>query len=307
MADNEHREISEKNVHLGLRLAELLEKGIPVSADTLFFLRSTYGIEGEVLERALVDHSFEEWETIIELVFPPTFCIRAAVEPLLNSVKFNRQDQFVVADALAQKVSSVFLILPDATRLACAVTDQVCSIFVEKLYIHRCHDEEIVTVLNRCLAPQYAVLALVVMRCKGIKFREDTKDIFLKFVEKLAGRKIFPENLVLFLLKLLANIPGSESVEKYLFGQRKYYRKVLQDISDFSKRLEQYGMEYLLMQRYPIPHESEEEMKKNLYLLDMILDSVLEIQDPADACCDIRDLGSFDAEEDMEKMFRTLF
>ena len=61
-----------------------------------------------------------------------------------------------------------------------------------------------------------------------------------------------------------------------------------------------------MMQNYPVPHESEENVSQLLRKYTIIIDDLLTLGNPQDDYISRRDLGSFDTENDLDRLFRSL-
>ena len=65
-------------------------------------------------------------------------------------------------------------------------------------------------------------------------------------------------------------------------------------------------MEYLLMQNYPVPTESQENIEDMLRKYNCIIDDILHLENPQDIYLGRRDLGSFNSSNDLHRLFKTL-
>ncbi|WP_256825621.1 hypothetical protein, partial [Pseudomonas juntendi] len=81
------------------------------------------------------------------------------------------------------------------------------------------------------------------------------------------------------LLSLVQDAPGDKRIEEYLLEERKRQVRLIQQIRDFERKLDQYGMEYLMMQRYPVPHESEACVVDTLRFLDTVIEEIMMIRE----------------------------
>ncbi len=287
-------------------LTELLRDGLKVSPDTLFFAESTYGITEKGLETAIKDSFFEERQLLINMLFFPTQKMREQLEPLLAGASLHGETLQYLAEELAAEISEIHIQLPDDSRFSLAVSHEALNHFIEKLYMTRELDPAIAAVLDDQLPLEIASRLKVYMRCRNISFSEESRRFLQTFVSKAAHRTEDFEGLAELLLTLTTNVPPRMTTSEYLFEQREYQKQRLGDIEEFTKKTEQYGMEYLMMQNYPVPHESAEEVAELLQKYTIIIEEVLELQNPKERYLSRRDLGNFDTENDLQRLFKSL-
>lgn len=287
-------------------IAHSLEQGLFIGRDTLFFLESTYGIDAKGLESVLRDGDFEEMDTVYNLIFPPPAATRTVVETLLTDETTDFVDQARIIEELLAFLPSVKIVLPDASWFSCALTPESGEILVRKLYLNRAQDLQVTQILEQFLQKEQAVEVLVYIRCKEIILTAEMKRFLGLFMEGVANLEQVPPGMICRFLKILSATPEGESAEKHFFRQKRQLKQRLFEIKRFQEKMEQYGMEYLLMQKYQVPHESEEAVLEQIARIEFMLERVMGLKDPEEVYLGRRDLGSFDSGDDLEKLFRTL-
>jgi hypothetical protein len=287
-------------------LTQLLRDGLPVSADTLFFAESTYGITEETFEAAITDRCFEERQIVINMLFFPTQKMREQLEPFLATGPFSEEKMHYLAQEIACDISEVCIRLPSLSSFSWAVSHEAIDHFINKLYMTRALDPAITAALDDKLPEEIATRLKVSMRCRNIGFSEEARRFLLTFVDKGAHRGEAFQGMAELLMTLTTGIPPQMTITEYLFEQREYQKKRLSDIEEFAKKTEQYGMEYLMMQNYPVPHESEEKVSQLLQMYTIIIEEVLHLQNPKENYINRRELGNFDSENDLQRLFKSL-
>ena len=131
------------------------------------------------------------------------------------------------------------------------------------------------------------------------------KRLLKTFVSGRPGGEQVSVDFVSDFFRILSETPKGMRPEEHFFKQKRQLRQTLAEIRIFQKKMEQYGMEYLLMQKYQVPSESEEMVIEQLSQIESIL-RILGLKDPNEVYLGRRDLGAFDSDEDMERLFRTL-
>ena len=287
-------------------LTQLLRDGLPVTPDTLFFAESTYGITEETFETAITDRCFEEREIVINMLFFPTQKMREQLEPFLAAAPFSDDKIQYLAQEIASDMGEIRIRLPSLSGFSWAVRQEDINHFINKLYMTRALDPAITAALDDKLPEEIATRLKVSMRCRNITFSEEARRFLLTFVDKGADRGEEFQGMAELLMTLTTGIPPQMTISEYLFEQREYQKKRLCDIEEFAKKTEQYGMEYLMMQNYPVPHESEEKVSQLLQMYTIIIEEVLHLQNPKENYINRRELGNFDSENDLQRLFKSL-
>lgn len=85
----------------------LLEDGIVVGDDTLFFAASTWGLGPGDLEPVLTDSQFEEREALLALILTPSMAMRQALEPLLAKLSLAALDTHSLAGTVLGRLEAL--------------------------------------------------------------------------------------------------------------------------------------------------------------------------------------------------------
>ena len=118
------------------------------------------------------------------------------------------------------------------------------------------------------------------------------------------GDKIL--DLFTLMVTLLAQRQENEGIEEYLLGRRRQLIKKLREIREFEQKRDHYSMEYLMMQRYPIPHESEEQVLDQLRMVTVITDVILGLPPDPSFQAELRNLGTYGCRTDISDIIRML-
>lgn len=304
------------NVELQIsrELGNALEKGLRVSEETLFFAESTYGIAGESLASAVQDVSFEGREALSELIFTPEPDVRFQVEPVLECTGLPVSAVSRLSETLAGRFPRVELIVPDSSsgnskRFSIYTgksSSDVIHLFVKKLYLDRSLDSPTVAALEQTFKGATVTASRVMMRCRGDVFGERKRAFLSRLIIGSAAYENRFEALLNCALILLAEIEDREPAEQHFLKKKKMLINKLKEISLFIGKRDHYSMEYLMMQRAKIPHESEEEVRNQLFLLATITDVILGLPPDPGLQIESKDLGSFDTQEGIDALIRNL-
>ena len=287
-------------------LTGMLKAGLPVSKETLFFMESTYGISPAELAGVVADPCFEDRHVVINLLFSPTRKMREKLEPLLGADPLAEEDIERIGRRIAGKISEIHLHMPLGPSFSWSVDAEAIDHFVEKFYMGRPLDPLIAPVLQAQLPGELATRIKVYMRCRNFLFSEEARLFMLLCIDRAADRLELFESAAELLLTLASQVPPQMTSVEYLHEQREYQKKRLCDIEEFEQKNQRYGLEYLLMQNYPVPPESEENVSALLRQYDSIIDELLDLSNPKERYINRRNLGTFDRHDDLGKLFRSL-
>lgn len=296
----------DKCAQLAALISDIFEQGLEITPDVIFFADSTYGMSSRELQDALADPDFDEIDTFMDLIFHPDEKARLGIEQMLCELGFEKDDEKMIANQIFSNCNMVPLFFDGRSRtFKFPVTRELVSNYISRLYIDR-KNEDAVEALHANLPEQTALSASVRLRCLRRQLPERTNSFLCFFIARAKKRSVdFPE-LFELLLNLLGDMPENENIEAYLLLCRSRIKKMVEDIVQFEKKKNQYSMEYLMMQKYQVPHESEEVMSDRLRLINIIINDVLGIISRPQPSVGQEDLGSFNSSVDMEKLIRTL-
>ena len=289
------------------KLLHLLGEEITVSEEILFFAESTCGLDPEELESALKDPRFEEREALLALIFTPDMGVRTALEPLLPAEPaYTSTEIDVLVDNLAHQIDALHLLLADKIRFALPVESDDLGYYVAKLYLDRSISQEIIEALTQCFSPETVVACRLVIRFRGNTHSVEETDFLRHFITKSrAYEEIFAELFSLVLL-LLAERGEAESIADYFLSRRRQLIRTLREIREFEQKRDHYSMEYLMMQRYRVPHESEEHTLGQLQMLTIVTDAILGLPPDPSLQADFRNLGTYGRGTDLSDIIRVL-
>ncbi len=289
---------------LAEKITELLRSGIVLGQDVLFFAESTYGLLADRLADALQDHLFEERDTLLALMFFPSMQVRLALEPLLDTDGCSESEVQRLDSLIFRDVSTTDFILPDGGSFTREIEPHEIGLFVDKLYLTRAIDAEILAALTTCFTEETVLRSRLALRCREDSLTGKKLAFICRFIEKSGSFEQDFLDLFALALSLLSEIADDEPIEPYFLKCRRTLSKTLKDIREFARKRDHYPMEYLMMQRYQVPHESEEQTLKKLQLLTTITDTILGL--PADPSvhpdCKYRDPSGSGSEG--KKIFR---
>lgn len=298
------QQAAEKIVH---SLNHRFSRGLVITEETLFFAESTYGINADELAEVLADESFEDRYVLLELMLFPDHETRMSVEQIIyNSALAKAQEPAIVKSLVGSIDSLLFYTRDRRISFWLSVPETVLASLVAKLYLTRTLDDSICHCLEQHLSIESCTQAKIILRCRGDQFPADSCDILCRLIQ--AAPPSGADFLMLFQagLEILAGRAEGMSCEECFLKTYRHLLESLRTIREFAKKQDQYGLEYLLMQNYPVPTESEELVLDRLRVVAKITDELLRLQPAATYPLLQRDLGDFTSGQDLDHLFRIL-
>ena len=287
-------------------LLELSERGIQVPEETLFFAESTYGIEPADLGTTLAEGNFAEHELLLELMLFPDKSTRLGVERIIDGVALSVEQEDRIAGAVADGVESVRFCPAGQQPFLLQLERAAVLHMVAKLYLTRSIDAEICRCLGEHVPAETSLEAKLTLRCRGDQFSGDERSIVCRVIETGSQEGPHFQELFRTTLEILAGRQQSMSSEECLLAKRTELLEGLRGIREFEKKQEQYGMEYLLMQRYPVPTESVEVVSDRLRMVMLITDKLLKLRPASRSGRLQHNFGTFSSDQDLDQLIRIL-
>ncbi len=286
-----------------------LDSGLTVDRQTQEFAESAYGLTAADLGVILLDQEHDAREVLLRLIFSPNEALRRAVEDILCSASFSESEIAVIGKCLCRDRQSVTLVFEDtAVTVTLPLDEESVGMLIDHLGIDRQLDERLCLVLQEVVAEPQVLAARSLLRRRKVKLSARTSDFLCNFV-RLAGS--WPDrfdSLFELIITLVTEKPAGTAMEHYLLTKRSQLFRTLREIETFARKSEQYGLELLLMQRYPVPPESDEMVRRELALLDSLIFDVLHLEIPTGQPVDRRDYGQFNVnvDDDLDQLLRSL-
>lgn len=301
------KERNDVTTALFMCLLEHLARGVMIDRAALEFVESSCGITGDQLAAALADEQWESRDMVLSLLFSPDLSLRRAVEHILG----REQNGVVIAAELAARLAaardSVALVLGDGRRLtSIPLTVELAAILVDRLNLEQRLDEYLASVLRELFTEERMVAVRVAMRSRKTRIDAEGRlflETFFRHAETVGG--MFDE-LLDPVLEMIGAKPANKALDEYLLDKRSQLLTSLEDLLDFERKRKQYGMEYLLMHRYPVPYQSEETVRRELAMIELLITGVLGLPLPARPHLFPDEPDDVGGETELERLLREL-
>lgn len=283
------------------------QHGIIPGDDTLSFLDSTFGICRLADVCPVWDElDSSEHEMIMEMILFPEDDLRLQLEPFVGFNGISPEKIHRISKTLHDSYPAIQLLFPgEPESLNLELSFEQILLFVSRLFVDRSLDSVICNRLEKHRNQDEVMGCRLLMRKAGMAFSKEKQTLMIQLIER--AQDIHPNFLKLFemTLTILAQIPENQPLSKAFIAKRQEEKKLLDSIVEFEKKIERYNMEYLMMQRYPVPHDSYENTWERLRLLDIIITRILGIPLPMEPVGpQVRDLGRLDPNKDIDDILK---
>jgi hypothetical protein len=256
---------------LAAGIAEWLERGLTLSDEARHFLESTFGCSAdEEIADILQDSTHPESESIVELVFSPSFDLRWQIEPLLEGHAFHSDDLECLVEHLSHRLKELPLAV-GAGRLQAGVpiAEEAIRRFLVRLQFHVRLDASLAEQIEELFAASQARYYKTLLRQSRCSLDEQRRAFLADFLQRFKEHQDL-EGLLRFLLNVLEETPAAEDLEQALIRKRLLLEHTLKRSQQLRQQLKSHAMETLMMQRVSVLHIDEEKVRSELDRIDEI-------------------------------------
>ena len=297
-----------KNKQLAEKIIDILQSGLPLNADTLHYIDSTFSNPsiGE-LEELLQDESSCETDSLIELLFFPDESVQMQLEEMLGETRLQKQDEQEIQDLVCTKAFQTRIRFPDERgTLGMEVTPTSVAQFIMRLNLLRC--------LNPKLSASIAEYVPVTFqtRCK-VRLRNtkpitsQNKILFLQaFFEKLEIDSDESFDFLDFILSFLDECKDGQDMFKALMTKKRFYFQSLQKAKNLDIQLKKHNVETLLLSGKRVSYVDPADARKKIRMIDRISLAVFGKTEFFDLMPAGEQSITIEGKEDIDKLIKEL-
>jgi hypothetical protein len=297
-----------KNKQLAEKIIDILQSGLPLNADTLHYIDSTFSNPsiGE-LEELLQDESSCETDSLIELLFFPDESVQMQVEEMLGETRLQKQDEQEIQDLVCTKAFQTRIRFPDERgTLGMEVTPSSVVQFIMRLNLLRCLSPKL-----RASIAEYVPVTFQT-RCK-VRLRNtkpitsQNKILFLQaFFEKLEIDSDESFDFLDFILSFLDECKDGQDMFKALMTKKKFYFQSLQKAKNLDIQLKKHNVETLLLSGKRVSCVDTADARKKIRMIDRISLAVFGKTEFFDLMPAGEQSITLEGKEDIDKLIKEL-
>lgn len=259
-----------------------LHQGINAGKDVISFAESTLGIAA-IDDLARIMSGPDSNDTgLLDLVLSPDHDLRKSIEPLVPMGGLAPADTEAIAAAITDDIHRVDIIFSDCgVTAAVNLTPALAAGFVKKLNLGKSLPFRSPADFPDYLSDETVIALRVLVRTS--RYRSVTEHdraviSLLKGLGRLTGGDDTPliAECLSLLLELFNENQAARDSSAMLSAEKRRYEDILRKASQFGEYIARYSMEFLMANKVQPPAADIGEIRRRLYLLDLISMAVFE-------------------------------
>lgn len=299
---------TDKHSALAEALKNILEGGIDLSTGVVHFIDSTFSDPSPgQLQRILEDDTDCERDSVLELLLFPDESMQVELEPLLEHLKFQAEDEKPVAAGLVGKPFPLTVRFPgDRGSLTLTVSQDLAGRFIERLNISRHLNPELIQALKRY--DDETIGNRIKVKIRNSRF--SSSDEKIGFLSRLF-EKFEPEDNDLFdclefSLAFLAEIGPVNDIYQALVAKKKFYFISLEKAKQMEAQLRKHNVETLRAQGKRVVMIDPSDARIKMRLIDRISRALYGKTQYFEPLHDVENSMTLDPEDDVGEIMRRL-
>jgi hypothetical protein len=284
-------------------IQDALESGLPQDAATLAAIAAATGLDSPgALGALLADRDDPEAAVARALLLFPGDAVKTALEPLLAATACSAADAREAAGLLAATGRRALIVFPDGSRLELALAPEDAATFAARLRLENTLPQALGEAVRSRCEPHLALRVAVLLRHAPTPLTGPTCEFVAAALLGAAAEGEILAELAAYAVRFAGGLAPGEPPAQAL-GRR--YRTVAGQIKQAQRlahALTQSSFEVMISQGARLPHLHEEDLRRELVLLNLCARAFG--LSGAGACSEVidRDLGDgLDAEDIIER------
>jgi hypothetical protein len=266
---------------------EYFDNGIVAGDDVVSFVNSTLGITAED-DIALLLTDIELYgEGLFDLVFTPTPQLRIAIETLIPQEGLTDEACKNLNNLILKDRKNTWIFFGKTGHsLIVDLSEPIIRRFITRLNLHKRIAFTAATGAAYAVNQEFNTRVRVIMRNARYTASPVREKFVAEMIERLKSNVMIQEETIIdclvFILELFDEIGQDYKIYSMISEKKRTFVSLLADAANFNEFVGRYSMEYLMSQRIQRPVVDPDDMRKKIYLADLICMSVYGI--PADSC-----------------------
>lgn len=293
---------------LAEKIATILKSGLRLNRDARHYIDSTFSTPSlEELEKILNDESNCETEPLRELIFFPDEAIQIELEDLLERFRFEKKDEQKILNLiLSQKLAAALVFANSKKELNLELPPASAAGFISRLNISKKIDQRLMKAIDQHVDEKYRTRFKVKLRNSRFDY-SDNKTAFLEiFFAELKAEINIVSACFEYLLAFFDELKDDGDIYGGLMEKKRFYFQNLQKALKADAQFEKSNMETLFLQGVRMSYFDKEDACRKIALIDRLSLAVFGKTEHIDPAAMDIDLGEFNRENGLKKMFRIL-
>ena len=260
-------------------IIEYFAHGIMAGDDVVFFADSTLGMtSAENIARLLADADLYG-EGLYDLIFTPTPQLRTAIEILIPPEG--------LSDEARKDINELILISRKNTRICFSKTghsaivdlsEPIICRFLTRLNLNKRIVFPLATGTAYAVNQEFYTRVRVIMRNARYTASPVREKFVAEMIECMISNVLIQEEIIIdclvFMLNLFGEVGQDIEIHSLISEKKRSFVALLADAANFHEYAGRYSMEYLMSQKIQLPVVDPDELRKKIYLTDLICMSV---------------------------------
>ncbi len=262
----------EKCDRLADEIRKILSKGITLSNEVIHYIDSTFSNPSTTdLQSILADDSNCETDSLMELLVFPDEAMQFQLEPLLERLQFQNEDQRFVVDQLSQSQLRTIIRFPqDGQSLYLEVTEELASQFVSHLNISKHLAPDLLEILDGYDDENISRQIKVKLRNSQLSPSAEKIEFLSLFFKKFKPQDDDIFECLEFVVSFLEDLREFNDIYQALMAKKKFYFISLQKAKQLESQLQKHNMETLLARGRRVVLIDQQDARKKMRIIDRV-------------------------------------
>ncbi len=257
---------------LARELKKILSGGITLSSDVIHYIDSTFSNPTTAeLQTILHDDSNCEKDPLMELLLFPDESMQLQLEPLLERLQFEADQEKSVPDYLLREPVQVTIRFPeDRGSLNLIVTEDIACRFISRLNISKHLNPDLLEALNRYDDENISKRIKVKIRNSRFSPTEENIKFLGLFFENFDSQDNDIFECLDFAFCFLEELKQANDIYQSLMAKKKFYFFSLQKAEQLETQLQKHNIETLMAQGKRVVLIDRKDARKKMRIIDRI-------------------------------------
>jgi hypothetical protein len=262
----------EKCDRLADEIRKILSRGFTLSNEVIHYIDSTFSNPSAAdLQSILADDSNCEADSLMELLMFPDEAIQFQLEPLLERLQFQNEDERLVLDQLFKGSLRTTIRFPqDGQSMHLEVTEEAASQFVSRLNISKRLASDLLKILNGYDDENVSRQIKVKLRNSQLLPSAEKIGFLCLFFKKFNPQDNDIFECLEFVVGFLEDLRKFNDIYQALMAKKKFYFISLQKAKQMESQLQKHNVETLLARGKRVVLIDQQDARKKMRIIDRI-------------------------------------
>ena len=298
----------EKCDRLADEIRKILSKGFTLGNEVIHYIDSTFSNPSTAdLQSILADDSNCESDSLMELLMFPDEAMQFQLEPLLERLQFQTENESSVLDQLLQGQLRTFIRFPqDGQSIYLEVTRELASQFVSRLNISKHLAPDLLEILNGYGDENISRQIKVKLRNSQLSPSAEKIEFLCLFFKKFSPQDNDILECLEFVISFLEDLRQFKSIYQALMTKKKFYFISLQKAKQLESQLQKHNVETLLARGKRVVLIDQQDARKKMRIIDRVSRALYGKTEYFEALNEVEESLELGSEQNVRDIIRRL-